>query len=497
MPALLDSGRRVLVGSPDAMSRSLRSLFAGLGCLAVSWSGLTTSCSEDEAAALRRAGAAQGCTLNSDCASPLVCIFGRCHVQCNATVDCPAGQRCVVGANGTNVCQLPEEASCVGGATCAGQQACGPDGKCRDVCSTKEQCVAPQVCVSKLCAEQTELDDTGNLPVLSTDASAGGSGGGSGAGGTTGGGGASGSGGTQQDGSTPDLPPITDAGAAPQPVWNAGGSILGAALSGNTLVVAWKNGTSCTVEKVSTAGASLGTLADEPGTTCVSLVVGPDSAYWGIGSSVPYKVRKALLSGGPPSDFDYATTGPIGKLIAIGDQVYWLDGETVRSRGASGSSVLVTTYVRALVGATPTTIWVAKGPPGPSSSSLQRCPNQAGASCQEMFNAADGDPLGVADTEGLFWGNLYWMMRVDDSGKKTMLDSPAYPTSVFAVPEPPSEHVYYYSGLNQKVIMRSSKVSLARTLLASVPNEAVLIGVDATKLYFFEKGTPKIFSLPK
>src|SRR4051812_31179986 len=41
-------------------------------------------------------GIAEPCVLNSDCDSPLVCVFGECHVQCLTSVDCAAGQACVV-----------------------------------------------------------------------------------------------------------------------------------------------------------------------------------------------------------------------------------------------------------------------------------------------------------------------------------------------------------------------------------------------------------------
>ena len=38
---------------------------------------------------------AQGCSLNSDCTSPLICVFSLCHDQCAASRDCPNGELCV------------------------------------------------------------------------------------------------------------------------------------------------------------------------------------------------------------------------------------------------------------------------------------------------------------------------------------------------------------------------------------------------------------------
>src|SRR5262249_55206930 len=58
------------------------------------------------------AGLAEGCLLNTDCASPLVCAFRRCHVACASSRDCAAGQRCVTSDRPTHVCQLADESNC-------------------------------------------------------------------------------------------------------------------------------------------------------------------------------------------------------------------------------------------------------------------------------------------------------------------------------------------------------------------------------------------------
>jgi hypothetical protein len=47
---------------------------------------LATSCSKS-------AALAADCSINSDCNSPLICAFGRCHNECTATRDCPTGER--------------------------------------------------------------------------------------------------------------------------------------------------------------------------------------------------------------------------------------------------------------------------------------------------------------------------------------------------------------------------------------------------------------------
>jgi hypothetical protein len=104
------------------------------------------SCSSASASA---AGLAANCSLNSDCDSPLVCVFARCHDACHDSGDCPVGERCVPsGAAGStaDVCQLSQEASCTT-ATCAGGEVCGADGQCRAPCQTSTTCLALQSCV--------------------------------------------------------------------------------------------------------------------------------------------------------------------------------------------------------------------------------------------------------------------------------------------------------------------------------------------------------------
>jgi alpha-tubulin suppressor-like RCC1 family protein len=129
------------------------------------------------------AGIAQGCTLNSDCNNPLVCAFQRCHEACVETRDCPQGQRCVAGEDGTNVCQLPDDVDCTTSSGCNGSQVCAVDRECRDACSGENDCIGDQVCAtSGACAEPDEVDDDGDLPP---------SGGTGGMGGTTGTGGSS------------------------------------------------------------------------------------------------------------------------------------------------------------------------------------------------------------------------------------------------------------------------------------------------------------------
>jgi hypothetical protein len=72
------------------------------------------------------------------------------------------------------VCQLDNEVECTRDSDCGSEdQVCAPDGECRDTCSKKSQCADEQVCVegSEVCAAEDELDEDGELPVISLTAS--------------------------------------------------------------------------------------------------------------------------------------------------------------------------------------------------------------------------------------------------------------------------------------------------------------------------------------
>src|SRR5512135_3410819 len=84
---------------------------------------LFSSCGSDHVAAR----IAEGCLINSDCTSPLVCAFRRCHNACSATRDCPAGQRCVASDRPFKVCELSEEKHCARTVDCPPGMVCGID----------------------------------------------------------------------------------------------------------------------------------------------------------------------------------------------------------------------------------------------------------------------------------------------------------------------------------------------------------------------------------
>jgi hypothetical protein len=125
--------------------------------LAILWAG---GCSDSHGPAARLAAV---CTINSDCAAPLVCAFQRCHTACNSSRDCDAGQRCVASDRPFHVCQLNDESNCKTNSNCPQGQICGVDSQCRDACVTTRDCIKGQVCVTATCADPDELTAQGTL----------------------------------------------------------------------------------------------------------------------------------------------------------------------------------------------------------------------------------------------------------------------------------------------------------------------------------------------
>lgn len=127
------------------------------------------ACGDEPAAALR-AAIAEGCSLNSDCTSPLVCAFQTCHVECKSTRDCVAygGGLCVESDKPYYICQNPSEKNCARNSDCAGKQICGNDLKCRDACVSDRDCLTGQTCTGAVCADPADLVG-GALPTATTD----------------------------------------------------------------------------------------------------------------------------------------------------------------------------------------------------------------------------------------------------------------------------------------------------------------------------------------
>jgi uncharacterized membrane protein YgcG len=162
----------------------------------------------------------KGCTVNSDCDSPLVCGLQRCHSACRETRDCPDSERCIFTSDG-EICQLPDEAKCHYNSDCKDPKlVCAIDGVCRSQCQADIDCPAEQECLKPdlVCVAPAELNSDGKLtPVDGGVSSEGGAGNSTGNGGSgESEGGKSGGGGTSAGGGT-NAGAAGEAGSGPGP----------------------------------------------------------------------------------------------------------------------------------------------------------------------------------------------------------------------------------------------------------------------------------------
>lgn len=97
------------------------------------------------------------CARGSDCAAPLVCAYGRCRSECDASRDCPAGSRCIASA-GLGICSLDVENHC-DGQVCPSPLVCIAD-ECRTACSRVSDCLAG-ACEGSSCVEPISGVDGG------------------------------------------------------------------------------------------------------------------------------------------------------------------------------------------------------------------------------------------------------------------------------------------------------------------------------------------------
>ncbi len=102
---------------------------------------------------------AKTCSLNSDCAAPLICAIGVCRQQCAQDSDCPgSGETCVFGVDKNNnkgfYCQAAAvaNAACSTPKDCTAPMACASDYRCRNLCMTDADCNVLGA-VNKVCAQ--------------------------------------------------------------------------------------------------------------------------------------------------------------------------------------------------------------------------------------------------------------------------------------------------------------------------------------------------------
>ncbi len=154
--------------------RTLAFRLTGKPLAAASLCFALAACGDDDEIDAEIASLTEKCALNSDCDADLVCVFERCHKECEESGDCPYPARCVQSdRTRVFVCQFPEEAECSPKQTkdsCDSPLLCSVDGQCRGPCDDSQDCPDEQLCTPDgVCADEDEVDDDGVLRVAETD----------------------------------------------------------------------------------------------------------------------------------------------------------------------------------------------------------------------------------------------------------------------------------------------------------------------------------------
>jgi hypothetical protein len=142
-----------VIGSCRRQCVDSRDCGAGLRCLRAESSPQGGACQVDDERA---------CVLTSDCpmrgAQPLVCQNGTCTTPCVEDRDCLEGQTCDEDDDGVVGCfESMEAESCVYNTDCDAPMVCGRDQICHLECLETRDCTRPRVCIANLC----ELPDGG------------------------------------------------------------------------------------------------------------------------------------------------------------------------------------------------------------------------------------------------------------------------------------------------------------------------------------------------
>lgn len=112
----------------------------------------------------------EGCEINSDCASPLVCVIGHCRRQCVDSRDCGAGLRCLVDPASSvgGGCQLEHERECTLTSECTMGLVC-QNGTCTTRCVTDRDCAFGAMCTVGGTGELACEEETTELCIYASD----------------------------------------------------------------------------------------------------------------------------------------------------------------------------------------------------------------------------------------------------------------------------------------------------------------------------------------
>jgi hypothetical protein len=112
----------------------------------------------------------EGCVLNTDCASPLVCAIGYCRRECVTSRDCGAGLLCLVsGDSSSGGCQLEHERMCTLTSECMTAGLVCQNGTCTTRCLQDRDCAFGAMCMDDGAGGRACYDDSTEPCAYNTD----------------------------------------------------------------------------------------------------------------------------------------------------------------------------------------------------------------------------------------------------------------------------------------------------------------------------------------
>jgi hypothetical protein len=130
------------------------------------------ACGDEQLEAVVKA-LGEGCLIDSDCQDELVCVYRRCHHECETDKDCVSlgvGPYCRLGDRPTHICLLSDEQGCQTHADCpAAAMVCSVDDICRDACADVSECLPDQSCMKGACGNIEAEGLDASHPLLNED----------------------------------------------------------------------------------------------------------------------------------------------------------------------------------------------------------------------------------------------------------------------------------------------------------------------------------------
>jgi hypothetical protein len=321
-----------------------------------------------------------GCSLNSDCASGLICALGKCRTQCVDAADCPVAESSCIDDGRYPVCQPPAERNkpCTHLADCPTPLACASDYRCRNLCESDADCnvlgIKGRACVKdanlvEYCADPGEYANG----VLDT----------------------------QPPANAPSVPVVEPEGGASTIVAalpsgdliatniGPGGGTLGTVGVDGVTVTIPPNALTSTLAMTVQRSGQLG----PDGTIGQVFEIGPTGTTFAVPITIAFNYTDAELAGLAPSEFAVETTsGGSGPWTPLSQIVVDIYAHTI-----AGQTTHLSPYALVQQGPGSGTVADAGVAQGADSGSAIYSDGAAGFSDGGSSSSADAGPLGAGD----------------------------------------------------------------------------------------------------